>query len=241
MKIIAGIVTGYSGVVHLEKEELSFIPQTPELFNTTIFENIVLGQSNVSLNEVIKFTKLVEAHEFIENFAEGYQTLVGEKGFNLSVDGSYDQQDFEAVRVFQDRYFDDILAPWGHTKTTGYVFYTTRKKINEIYCKSVFPLTSEQQNEVDEFRAFLEQFQQGGIPGEVDTSVIGQEKIEEGLEEKKLAGLPDAPLTKQPGILAQLFGASFGDRSRVIGIVLVAFAGIIGIASILLVSRKSDK
>ena len=163
------------------------------------------------------------------------------EGFNLSVDGSYDQQDFEAVRVFQDRYFDDILAPWGHTKTTGYVFYTTRKKINEIYCKSVFPLTSEQQNEVDEFRAFLEQFQQGGIPGEVDTSVIGQEKIEEGLEEKKLAGLPDAPLTKQPGILAQLFGASFGDRSRVIGIVLVAFAGIIGIASILLVSRKSDK
>jgi len=37
-----------------------------------------------------------------------------------------------AVIRFQEKYFDDILAPWGFTKGTGFVGPTTRKKLNEI-------------------------------------------------------------------------------------------------------------
>jgi ABC-type multidrug transport system fused ATPase/permease subunit len=85
LKIIAGIQGGYSGTVHLDQEHTSLIPQLPEFFHATIFENIILGQSNISMSDVVKFTKLVEAHDFIESFPDSYQTIVGEKGYNLSV------------------------------------------------------------------------------------------------------------------------------------------------------------
>ncbi|MBP9669276.1 MAG: hypothetical protein KBE09_03235 [Candidatus Pacebacteria bacterium] len=72
--------------------------------------------------------------------------LVGE-GFNVEVNGTFDDKTFEAVKAFQVKYADEILKPWGITDPTGYVYLTTRKKLNEIYCKGTmeFPLTPEEQ------------------------------------------------------------------------------------------------
>ena len=60
------------------------------------------------------------------------------------------------MAVFQERYFDDILKPWGHDKYTGYVYILTKKKVNEIVCERAFPLTESQENEIAQFKAFLE-------------------------------------------------------------------------------------
>jgi hypothetical protein len=38
-----------------------------------------------------------------------------------------------AVIRFQEKYFDDVLAPWGFSKGTGYVGKTTKAKLNELY------------------------------------------------------------------------------------------------------------
>ena len=56
------------------------------------------------------------------------------EGEQLSVSSSYGAADEAAVRRFQDKYRDDILTPWGNRHSTGYVFKTTRTKINQLYC-----------------------------------------------------------------------------------------------------------
>ncbi|MCK4918998.1 MAG: DUF5011 domain-containing protein [Candidatus Pacebacteria bacterium] len=73
------------------------------------------------------------------------------EGENLAVNGIYEQVDFDAVSRFQEKYLDLVLSPWSHNSSTGYVYITTKKRINEIYCQKEFPLTSEQESEVSSF------------------------------------------------------------------------------------------
>ena len=208
--------------------------------STTAIASVI----NIPCTEYLKsYIKLGEANDpyevkKLELFLNAFE------GFNLPVDGIYDQRDFEAVGVFQERYFNDVLAPWGHTEATGYVYYTTRKKVNEIYCKSLFPLTPQQQVEVDEFRALLERLRREGGVEEVDTSIIGGAEPSE--EAPIFAEIFPEPTTEefspQPrGFLAQLFGPFWEDLSRTMGIILMALAGSIGLASIWLVSRRRNK
>ncbi len=86
-------------------------------------------------------------------------------GESLPVDGVFDQVLYGAVVRFQEKYFDDVLAPWGHTEGTGYVYLTTRKKINEIYCNRPYPLTAEQLAEVAAFKAYLLSLNTGSVGG----------------------------------------------------------------------------
>ncbi len=57
------------------------------------------------------------------------------EGFNLPVNGIYEQRDFDAVSIFQKRYLSAVLTPWGITDSTGYVYITTTLTINQIYCQ----------------------------------------------------------------------------------------------------------
>ena len=86
------------------------------------------------------------------------------EGFsNLQITGVYDDQTISALNAFQNRYKDDILTPWGHTAPTGYTYILTKKKVNEIYCKMAFPVTSQQQQEIDNFRNFLNSLKNAGV------------------------------------------------------------------------------
>lgn len=82
------------------------------------------------------------------------------EGFNnLIVNNMYDVNTYNAVRDFQVRYADSILAPWGMTTPSGYVYFTTQKKINEIWCSDLdFSLTEEQKSEIDEFKTRTRNF-----------------------------------------------------------------------------------
>ncbi|XP_039011663.1 ABC transporter B family member 25-like [Hibiscus syriacus] len=65
--------------------KVSMVSQEPVLFNCSIGENIGYGiNGKVSKTEIEYVAKMVNAHEFIENFPEKYETVVGERGLRLS-------------------------------------------------------------------------------------------------------------------------------------------------------------
>jgi ABC-type multidrug transport system fused ATPase/permease subunit len=68
------------------RQNVSFVNQEPSLFACSIRDNITFGvnQATISLDEIIQVAKLANAHEFIEQFEDKYDTLVGERGVRLS-------------------------------------------------------------------------------------------------------------------------------------------------------------
>ncbi|MEN8118949.1 MAG: ABC transporter ATP-binding protein [Bacteroidota bacterium] len=60
------------------------VNQESILFNDTIFNNIAFGVERASQDEVIAAAKVANAHEFIMETAEGYQTNIGDRGSKLS-------------------------------------------------------------------------------------------------------------------------------------------------------------
>ncbi|XP_059059693.1 mitochondrial potassium channel ATP-binding subunit [Achroia grisella] len=68
----------------LRGRALGLISQEPVLFATSIKENIRYGKPEASDAEVYNAAKTAYAHDFILNFPEGYDTLVGERGVALS-------------------------------------------------------------------------------------------------------------------------------------------------------------
>ncbi|KAH0627744.1 hypothetical protein JD844_003885 [Phrynosoma platyrhinos] len=68
----------------LRGEIIGFINQEPVLFSTTIMENIRFGKPCASDAEIIAAARLANADEFIRNFPDGYNTVVGERGVTLS-------------------------------------------------------------------------------------------------------------------------------------------------------------
>ena len=68
----------------LREEVIGYINQEPVLFGTTVMENIRYGCPTASDDDVIAAAKLANAHKFVEQFPQGYATLVGERGVALS-------------------------------------------------------------------------------------------------------------------------------------------------------------
>lgn len=66
------------------RKQIAYVPQEPYLFNGSILDNIHMGRPQATENEIRQAAKLANAHEFIVDFAEGYETNVGERGNNLS-------------------------------------------------------------------------------------------------------------------------------------------------------------
>lgn len=58
--------------------------QEPVLFGTTISENIRLGNSTATEEDIVRAAKRANAHSFIRTLPQGYNTLVGERGAQLS-------------------------------------------------------------------------------------------------------------------------------------------------------------
>jgi len=67
------------------RKNISLLPQEAQLIDTSIYENILLGNLNASENDVVAAARLAEAHDFISRLPRGYETHVNEGGLNLSV------------------------------------------------------------------------------------------------------------------------------------------------------------
>lgn len=66
------------------RKQMAYVPQDIILFGGSIRENIAYGKPDASDAEIIAASKAAHAHEFIDKFPEGYETLVGERGIKLS-------------------------------------------------------------------------------------------------------------------------------------------------------------
>jgi ATP-binding cassette subfamily B protein len=66
------------------RRNISIIEQDIFLFSRSIAENIAFGKPGATREEIIEAAKAAQAHEFIEGFAEGYDTVIGERGVTLS-------------------------------------------------------------------------------------------------------------------------------------------------------------
>lgn len=66
------------------RKHMGIVTQQSILFNDTVFNNIAFGQENPSEEDVIQAARIANAHEFIMEMEQGYQTNVGEDGAKLS-------------------------------------------------------------------------------------------------------------------------------------------------------------
>lgn len=68
----------------LRGQAIGYINQEPTLFAASVRENIRFGRPGSTDEEVEEAARLANAHQFISNFPDGYDTLVGERGVSVS-------------------------------------------------------------------------------------------------------------------------------------------------------------
>jgi len=66
------------------REQIGIVPQETMLFSGTVTENIQYGRLEATMEEVVEAAKAGNAHEFILELPNGYETHIGERGSNLS-------------------------------------------------------------------------------------------------------------------------------------------------------------
>ncbi|WP_283092911.1 ABC transporter ATP-binding protein [Planococcus alpniumensis] len=70
--------------IHSLRDQIGLVLQDSILFSESVKENILMGKPDATDKEVIAAAKAANAHEFISNLPEGYDTKVGERGVKLS-------------------------------------------------------------------------------------------------------------------------------------------------------------
>ena len=87
------------------------------------------------------------------NDVRGLEWVLNEMGYTVPIDSFYGMNDFAAVSQMQTDNNVAILSPWFLGGSTGYVYYTTQKFVNEWYCDYIgcpkeFRLTPSQEAEI---------------------------------------------------------------------------------------------
>jgi ATP-binding cassette, subfamily B, bacterial MsbA len=70
--------------LHALRGQMSIVTQEPVLFNDTIASNIALGTPDASLEDIEQAARVANAHQFISQKENGYQTNIGDRGSKLS-------------------------------------------------------------------------------------------------------------------------------------------------------------
>lgn len=95
-KIIQGLYQQTAGTVRLDGRDirsmpvnelrsyLGVVPQESVLFSGSILENLLEASPQATFAQVVEACKLAGIHETVESMAEGYQTVIGERGSGLS-------------------------------------------------------------------------------------------------------------------------------------------------------------
>lgn len=66
------------------RHNIGFVLQEPFLFSSSIKANISYGRPEATMEEIIEAAKRAQAHEFISELPDGYDTILGERGLGLS-------------------------------------------------------------------------------------------------------------------------------------------------------------
>lgn len=99
----------------------------------------VLGASTEAPNTSCTISITAHMHIDWKNDAEQVKLLQAflakELGIPVPVTGAFDQITLSAVKAFQLKYPTEILAPWGITEPTGFVYKTTLTQIQKLQCQ----------------------------------------------------------------------------------------------------------
>jgi hypothetical protein len=101
----------------------SSAPASPNLFVCAPFitKYIKIG----AVNDAIQVKRLQIFLKYYQGFSDVNET------------GIYDHATYTAIKAFQSKYAKDVLVPWNLTSATGFVYMTTAKKINELFCQGI--------------------------------------------------------------------------------------------------------
>jgi ATP-binding cassette, subfamily B, multidrug efflux pump len=113
------------------REAIGFVPQESFLFSDSIANNIRFGNENADLKEVENAAQQAYIHHNINNFKQGYETLVGERGVTLS--GGQKQRISIARALIKEPnvlIFDDCLSAVD-TETEEQILNNLNKFINK--------------------------------------------------------------------------------------------------------------
>lgn len=66
------------------RQQIAIVPQETILFSSSVKENIAYGRMDATEEEIYEAARAANAHEFVQQLPEGYDTLVGERGVKLS-------------------------------------------------------------------------------------------------------------------------------------------------------------
>lgn len=95
-KLLLGLYPIESGEIYLNgktydkftlqeiRNKIGYVPQEPYLYDVSIAENIRYGKPGATWEEIIRAAKLANAHDFIMELENGYETRAGERGNHLS-------------------------------------------------------------------------------------------------------------------------------------------------------------
>lgn len=82
------------------RDNIGYVSQNPFLFEGSVADNIQYGVFDATREEVVEAAKMAEAHSFIQELPDGYDTTVGERGVKLS--GGQRQRIAIARAIVQD-------------------------------------------------------------------------------------------------------------------------------------------
>jgi ABC-type multidrug transport system fused ATPase/permease subunit len=66
------------------RAQIGVISQDPFLFSATVRENIAFGRPDATDEQVVRAARQAQAHEFVQELPDGYDTVIGERGITLS-------------------------------------------------------------------------------------------------------------------------------------------------------------
>lgn len=66
------------------REQVGIVPQETMLFNGSVYDNILYGRLDATREEIETAAKAANAHDFIMQLSDGYETKLGDRGVNLS-------------------------------------------------------------------------------------------------------------------------------------------------------------
>lgn len=70
--------------IHSYRSKIGYVPQDSVLFNMSIRDNLLWAHESASDSDIIEACRQANAHEFIEEFPQGYNIIVGDMGIRLS-------------------------------------------------------------------------------------------------------------------------------------------------------------
>lgn len=129
------------------------------------------------------FNQVIRLQSFLNAFTK----------HNVSTTGVFDNETDKAVKAFQADYSDTVLDPWGIKSPTGYVYYTTQKRINEIYCDNavIFPLNINQTTEINNYKLATSR----------KVSVVQTISTSDSEPETEIITIPIAPIETTPKVI----------------------------------------